>query len=82
METHVGRVTHWYNKIGVAALDLDGRVTRGDHVKVRKGDAEFDDTIASIEIDHVDVPEADVGDNATVKLSHAAKEGSDVYRVA
>lgn len=82
METHVGKVVHWYDRKGVAVLELDGHVTQGDHVVVRKGDSEFEDRVESIQIDHKDVSEADPGDSAAVKLSHKAREGSDIYLVS
>lgn len=79
MEKHIGKVVHWYGRNNVAVVDLDGHVAEGDHVVVRKGDSEFDDRVESIQIDHKDVHDADAGENAAIKLSHKAKEGSDIY---
>lgn len=78
MSKKVGVVTHWYDKIGVAVVKLEGALKRGDKVVVKKGDDEFEDTVSSIQIDHADVAAAKKGDDAAVKLSKPAKEGAVV----
>ena len=79
-EKPVGKVTHWYDKIGVAVVKLTGKLSRGDRVRVRKGEDEFEDTVASIQIDRKDVPSAKEGDDAAVKLGGRAKEGAEIFR--
>ncbi|KKW20102.1 MAG: hypothetical protein UY63_C0001G0007 [Parcubacteria group bacterium GW2011_GWA2_51_10] len=78
-EKQVGTVTHWYDKIGVAVVRLTGKLGKGDAIVVRKGDEEFEDTVASLQIDHEDVTAAKKGDDAAIKLSQRAKEGSGVF---
>jgi translation initiation factor IF-2 len=75
----VGTVTHWYDKIGVAVLKLNGALKKGDRVVIKKGDEEFEDTIASMQIDHKDVASAKKGDDAAVKLANHAREGAEVF---
>ncbi len=75
-EKEIGTVTHWYDKIGVAVVKIKNSLKVGDKVKVKKGDEEFEDTIASIQIDHQSVETAKKGDDAAVKLSARAKEGA------
>jgi len=82
MAKKVGTITHWYDKIGVAVIKLTGALKRGDRVKVKHGDDEFEDTVASLQIDHQDVEAAGKGDDAAVKLSRKAKEGSTVSVVS
>ena len=76
MGKELGKVIHWYDKISVAVIKLDGPLKKGDRVVVKHGDEEFEDTITSIQIDHKDVDAAKKGDDAAVKLSQKAKEGS------
>lgn len=78
-EKQVGTVTHWYDKISVAVVKVTGKLAKGDTVKVKKGDDEFEDTISSIQIDHKDVASAKKGDDAAIKLSRPAKEGAAVF---
>ena len=81
MEKKIGAVTHWYDKIGVAVVKLTGALSKGDTIKVRKGGEEFDDTVSSLQIDHVDVSSAKKGSDAAIKLSQRAKDGAEVFLV-
>lgn len=76
MASEVGKVTHWYDKIGVAVVKLSGTLKVGDKIKVQRGEEEFDDTVVSMQIDHQDVSAAKKGDEAAIKLSRKAKEGA------
>ncbi|MBI2613142.1 hypothetical protein HYW59_05070 [Candidatus Kaiserbacteria bacterium] len=78
-EKQVGTVTHWYDKLGVAVVKLSGKLAKGARIKVKKGEEEFEDTVASLQIDHKDVASAKKGDDAAMKLSQRAKEGSGVF---
>ena len=57
-------------------VKLDAPLKKGDKVVVKHGEEEFEDTITSMQIDHKDVDSAKKGDDAAVKLSQKAKEGS------
>lgn len=75
-EKEIGKVTHWYDKIGVAVVKLSGPLKVGDQIKIRRGDVESDDTVGSMQIDHEDVKSGKKGDEVAIKLNHKAKEGS------
>ncbi|KKT56107.1 MAG: hypothetical protein UW81_C0011G0011 [Candidatus Giovannonibacteria bacterium GW2011_GWC2_44_9] len=81
MEKEIGKVTHWYDKLGVAVLDLKGSLKAGDIVKVRKGTEEFEDTIVSMQVDHKNVSSAKKGDEVAVKFSQKTKEGAAIYKM-
>ena len=78
-EKQVGTVTHWYDKLGVAVVKLTSKLSKGDTVKVKKGEEEFEDIVSSLQIDHKDVVSAKKGDDAAIKFSERAKEGASVF---
>lgn len=80
MEKEVGTVTHWYDKVGVAVVKLSGALKKGDTIKVKRGENEFEDSITSMQINHEDVDSGGKGDEVAIKLSEKAKEGSLVYK--
>lgn len=80
-EKQVGTVTHWYDKIGVAVVKLTGKLAKGARIKIKKGTEEFEDTVSSLQIDHEDVAAAKKGDDAAMKLTQKAKEGSGIFLV-
>ena len=80
-EKQIGKVSHWYDKINVAVVKLTGALKKGDGVKFKHGEEEFEENIESLQIDHTEVKAGKKGDELAVKLSHKAKEGSIVYKV-
>ncbi|MBI5222005.1 MAG: hypothetical protein HY980_00710 [Candidatus Magasanikbacteria bacterium] len=81
MAKAIGKVIHWYDKIGVAVIKLASGLKKGDVIKVKKGDVEFDEAVSSMQIDHADVVSAKKGDEVAVKLSQKAKDDAEVYKV-
>ena len=79
-EKLVGKITHWYDKIGVAVVDLKAPLKVGDIIKVRKGQEEFEDSVVSMQIDHKEVSSAKKGDEVAIKLAQKAKEGAEIYK--
>lgn len=76
----VGKVTHYYDKLGVVIVDLtSGGLKVGDQVKFRKGETEFTQAINSLQVDHQDVQEVKAGDSFGLKVNQPAKPGTLVY---
>ena len=78
MGKEIGKVIHWYDKIGVAVVKLKSTLKVGDKVKVTRGDEEYEDTVTSPQLDHKDISSAKTGDDAAIKLSQKTKEGSTI----
>jgi len=81
MEKEIGRVTHYYDKIGVMVLKLTDIKLFGDKIKVKRGDEEFEETIESMQVEHENVDKAKKGDEIAIKISRPTKEGAVVCRV-
>lgn len=78
----VGRVTHFYDKIGVAVVELEGELTVGDTIKfVRGGEDLFEQKVESIQVEHEKVGFADRGSVVGLKLEKPLKEGAEVYKI-
>jgi len=75
----IGKITHWYDKIGVAVVKLGGSLKVGDSIKVKHGDDEFEETIDSMQLNHESIKSGKKGQEVAIKLSHQAKENSEVY---
>jgi len=78
-ENLIGKVVHWYDKIGVAVVKLGKPLKVGDRLKVRHGETEFEDTVESMQLDHSAIDSGKKGQEVAIKLSQAAKEGSEIY---
>ena len=76
----IGKIIHWYDKINVAVVELEKGLKVGDKVKITHGETEFEETIASMELEHESVKAGKKGQGIAIKLSQKAREGSEVYK--
>ena len=80
----IGRITHFFDKIGVAVLEVtDGQVKLGDQIQIGEDGQEttFTQTIDSIQVDHQPVEFAKAGDEVGLKLSQPTKPNTPVFLV-
>jgi hypothetical protein len=80
-EKEIGKVVHWYDKIGVAVVKLAGPLKVGERIKIRRGDAEFEETVASLQLDYKPVESGKKGQEVAVKLGSQARDGARVFKV-
>lgn len=73
----IGKVTHYFDKIGVAIIELSSDLKVGDTVTIG-GKEEFEQEISSMQMDHKDVESAKKGDVVGVKVDKEAHEGAKV----
>lgn len=78
MDQVAGKVVHWYDRAGVAVVKLTVPLKVGDRIKVTTGDHEFEQVVASMQVNHEDIPSGEAGAEVAVKLSEPAKEGATV----
>jgi len=76
----VGKITHYFDKIGVAVVEVTSPIKVGDQIKFT-GTNEFDQQIDSMQIEHENVKEAKKGQVIGLKVDQPLKEGDEVYRV-
>ena len=75
-------MVHYYDKLGVAIIDLDkGSLKVGDEVKFKRGEEELSQKIESLQVDHQPVEEVKKGDSFGVKVDKSVKVGTEVYLV-
>ena len=81
-EVKVGTVVHFFDRIGVAAVELTSDVTKGDHIRfVRRGQVLFEQKISSMQVEHDPVAAARAGQSIGLKTDEKVREGTRVYRV-
>lgn len=78
----VGTVSHFYDKIGVAIVELNGTLSVGEKVKfVRGGEDLFEQVVESIQVEHKKLDSAGKGDVIGLKTNEPVKEGTEVFKV-
>ena len=81
-EVELGRVTHYFGKIGVAAIEItQDTLAVGDTIHVVGHTSDFTQKIDSMQIDGKPVPEAAAGQSVGIKVAEHAREHDTVYKV-
>jgi putative protease len=81
-EQKIGVVTHYFGKIGVAAVRItEGELRVGDTIHVEGHTSDFTQTVQSMQVDHAAVDVAHPGDEIGLKTSEYTRENDVVYRV-
>lgn len=77
----LGKVIHYYDKIGVAVIKLSKAIKTGDSVKFTHGDKEFEQTIESMQLEHEAVKAGKKGEEVAMKVDQEVKRGTEVLSV-
>ena len=77
----VGKVAHYYDKAGVAAIKLTDSLAVGDRISIERGEETFEQAVTSMQIEHKAVQSAKKGDDVGIKVDMPAHEGASVYRL-
>ncbi len=80
-EQRIGAVSHYYNKIGVAAIKLDSDMAVGDTIHIKGHLTDFVQKVESIQLEHKNVDLAKKGEDVGIKVKEHAREHDVVYRV-
>jgi putative protease len=77
----VGRVEHYFTKIGVAVVNLSGELKVGDRISIEGPTTNFQQVVESMQIEHQNVPSAGPGQSVGLKVAQRAREKDLVYRL-
>lgn len=82
MDNPIGKVVHYYDKLGVAIVDLEnGGLKVGDSVKFKRGEEDFTQKIESLQVEHQNVDSVKKGDSFGLKVDQPTKPGTLVFAV-
>ena len=76
----VGRVTHFFSKIGVAVVELTASLAVGDHLVFKGPNTDFEQVVESMQIEHVNVQRAEAGQSIGLKVLQHVRETDSVYK--
>lgn len=77
----VGKITHYFDKIGVGVIELSAELKEGDKISVEMHDkSAFEQIVSSMQIDREPVKKAKKGDAIGIKLVQPARNAT-VYKI-
>lgn len=77
----IGRIIHYYDKIGVAVLELTETLVVGDTIRISGHGNEFTQKVDSMQVEHENIQEAKKGQAIGLKVDQGVKEGDEVFKV-
>ncbi|HDD46318.1 MAG TPA: translation elongation factor-like protein [Candidatus Aenigmarchaeota archaeon] len=77
----VGKVTHYFNKIGVAVVELTDEIKKGDKISIEGKRTNFVQTVDSMQIEHNPIESAKSGQAIGLKVDDVVREGDIVYKL-
>jgi putative protease len=81
MESKIGHITHFYNRISVGVLDLTDKLELGDKVRILGHTTDFIQNVTSMEIEHKKVTSVGPGDEVALKVIEPVRRGDDIYKI-
>jgi translation initiation factor IF-2 len=81
-EIEIGKVTHYFGNIGVAAIEITAGTLRvGDTIRIKGHTSDFSQTVDSMQIDKESVQTADAGQAVGLRTAEHARPHDTVYKV-
>lgn len=80
METRIGKVTHYYPKVGVAAVILGDHLAKGETIHIYGAHEDFHQTVTSMEYEHAPIEEAEEGQDIGIRVVHKVHVGDIVSK--
>jgi translation elongation factor EF-1alpha len=81
-EEEIGKVSGYFRKIGVAAIDItQGTLSVGDTIRINGHTTDFAQVVESMQIEHESVQTAKAGDSIGIKVKDHVRDHDQVYKV-
>ena len=77
--TRIGEVTHFFGKINVAVIKLTDTLKIGDIVHFLGRNTDFDQEVASMQVEHESITTAESGNEVAIKTIQRVQRGDSVF---
>jgi len=78
----IGRILHYFDRISVAVVELNGELIVGDAIRIIGGEeTDFKQVVDSMELEHEKISKAKKGQAIGVELKGKAREGYKVFKI-
>lgn len=78
-EKEVGKVFTYFARIGVAGIEVNGKMKVGDTIHIKGATTDFEQKVDSIQIENKDVKEAKAKDSIGIKVKDRVRPGDKVF---
>lgn len=80
MDIQIGLVTHYYDKLGVAVIEVMNQELKvGDTVKISGHDKEFIQVVTSMQVEHSMTQNVAPGDSCGIQVNEPVRLGDVLF---
>jgi len=76
----IGRVTHYFSHLSVAAVSLTEPLAVGDRIHIKGHTTDLEQAVESMEVEHARVERAHPGDDVALKVVDHVRDHDLIYR--
>jgi putative protease len=76
----IGKITHFFSKIGVAVIELKAPLNAGETIAIKGPNTDFEQVVDSMQIEHQSVQRAEKGQSIGLKVRDRVRETDTVYK--
>ncbi len=80
-KTLVGKMAHYFTKIGVGVIELSDELKVGDRISIEGATTNIQQTVDSMQIEHENVQSAGAGKSIGLRVKDRVREGDLVYKL-
>jgi translation elongation factor EF-1alpha len=80
-DVKAGKITHYFDRIGVAVVELTDTLKTGDQIRIGGISEDFQMTVSSMQVEHEQLEEAKKGDTIGMKVDQPVKVGDEVFKL-
>lgn len=80
-ETEIGKISDFFARPVVAAIDLTASLKVGDRIHIKGHTTDVEMTIDSMQIDNKSISEAGKGQSVGIKVPDRVRGGDTVYKI-
>ena len=80
-EKEIGKITHYFGHINVGIIALSDTLKAGETIHIKGHSSDFTQTVDSMQVEHVSVPEAKPGDAIGIKVAQKVHPHDTVFKV-
>ena len=77
----VGKITHFFDKIGVAVVKLSAELKQGDKIRIKGASTDVEQVVDSMQIDKEKIEKAKKGQEIGLKVKDKVRVNDVVYVV-
>ncbi|MBW2977392.1 hypothetical protein KY331_00960 [Candidatus Woesearchaeota archaeon] len=77
----IGKVTHFFDKISVAIIELSGVLKVGEKISIEGHEKTFEQIVDSMQIEHEKIEQGKSGQSVGLKTAQPCKENDKVFKV-